>query len=938
MTNENPVQINATAPTSIWTKPVTVKWGDMFKALAKGGSSLFFGSYGAAAGSVADIVAALGLEGKKPETLAWLLVQRALFETLKTLSDENEGIWTNAANDGTREQIAAELDETLKTVEISIGPDFFNQPRTLEALRVIQPPFIEWLKALGLSARQAQSVCERLPAYFVLKLHEEWGKNTAVYAPLKEALDTPFTRAAQREAAWQLHTAQLQKAIEEPVFWEAFSLQQVYVPLRAYFETRVKKTKDHHFAEHSRSVPTQEEVTHTLVDLASELNQWLEKGDPRDAIRVVSGGPGSGKSSFAKMFAASQAAKRSFRVLFVPLHRIDFSKPLDEALGEWVSLQFKLTESPLDPNVLDRLLIIFDGLDEIEKAGEVGLEVAKQFVADIAGTVGRFNHSGEIRLQVLITGRDLAVQANSGEFKKDGQVLQVLPYLVSRKVREDKEFVDTKGDIETDQRSIWWRKYGQSGGYGYTTLPEKLNIQELEEITTQPLLNYLVAFSYTQKQIDFSKEVNHNTIYEGLLSAIYKRVWADKKNLLLKGISQTQFIYFLEEVAVTAWHGEGRTTTYMKVEDRCKDTGLSELFGQLDTMKKTIARLLLAFYVRETSSENKCLEFTHKSFGEYLTARRIVRAVGDLHEALEHRRTKYTGGYTEPEALLQWAKLCGPKPIDGYLLEFVRCEIRLKDEKTVSDWRETFCRLFNTMLRGGMPMEQLGLTFKEQCRQAKNAEESLLIVAHLCADQTQTQLKIKWPKETDCRDWLAWIQNQMDGVEIRQIRDCIRWLDFSNLSLRQANLYKINLYGASLEGADLVRANLEQAYLVTTNLFRAGLADATLRRANLIRANLNRANLVRANLEGAYLQKALLQKAHLEDANLFMANLKGANLEDANLERATWVDGRYCAEGSIGKCVDQDGNVFWSPEMDNDNTPDNNPNEINQNEEQPDES
>lgn len=60
-------------------------------------------------------------------------------------------------------------------------------------------------------------------------------------------------------------------------------------------------------------------------------------------------------------------------------------------------------------------------------------------------------------------------------------------------------------------------------------------------------------------------------------------------------------------------------------------------------------------------------------------------------------------------------------------------------------------------------------------------------------------------------------------------------------------------------------------------------------------------------LVGADLREANLKDARLSGANLSYANLKGARLDgavlnDAKLAGATWVDGRVCADDSVGSC------------------------------------
>lgn len=62
------------------------------------------------------------------------------------------------------------------------------------------------------------------------------------------------------------------------------------------------------------------------------------------------------------------------------------------------------------------------------------------------------------------------------------------------------------------------------------------------------------------------------------------------------------------------------------------------------------------------------------------------------------------------------------------------------------------------------------------------------------------------------------------------------------------------------------------------------------------------AELEKVNFQNADLSFASFKNADLEDANLKGAKIEGANFANAELEFATWVDGRVCAEGSLGGC------------------------------------
>jgi len=116
--------------------------------------------------------------------------------------------------------------------------------------------------------------------------------------------------------------------------------------------------------------------------------------------------------------------------------------------------------------------------------------------------------------------------------------------------------------------------------------------------------------------------------------------------------------------------------------------------------------------------------------------------------------------------------------------------------------------------------------------------------------------------------------------------------DMPGRSLSRVDLSRANLSGTKLTGADLGAAQLR-----ATDLSYASLEDA-----DLSGANLRTANLKGALLSGANLSLSDLRDADFGHASLQGANLSGANLNGTKLSRATWVDGRVCADGSVGEC------------------------------------
>ena len=97
------------------------------------------------------------------------------------------------------------------------------------------------------------------------------------------------------------------------------------------------------------------------------------------------------------------------------------------AVGEFIRYDQYLKDNPLAPeNDGLRLLVIFDGLDELAMQGKLAKETAQSFVREVKDKVNRFNFRGT-RLQIIITGREVVVQES---FPDPHQIFHTMPYFV----------------------------------------------------------------------------------------------------------------------------------------------------------------------------------------------------------------------------------------------------------------------------------------------------------------------------------------------------------------------------------------------------------------------------------------------------------------------------------------------------------------------------
>lgn len=910
-------------PVSFWNRPLKADFPKLFAGFGGAIGGYVSGRWDSGIKSALEAITAVTIP-KVPAQIAW----RLIFISLARASDAliTEAVEFDLFNTDDQhcaakaERIAAGFEE----ITIALEPDFFQHPGKLSLLKPFGETFRQWLAAWGIEEARADAIRGRLASYFVFELRREWRKNPSAYEPLAAALATPFDAACEKERSWLEYAASLQHEISKPMFDESFSLDDIYIPLRgAYYKQLRPKRR-------ARKAPEEEkdpESEHTMVDLHDHLLHWAKSCTSEDALRVLSGGPGSGKSSFCKIFAARNAdalRAEGITTVFISLHHFEPGDDLVAAIKRHlVEGTRQLAYNPLDKDELASrsVLLICDGLDELSQQGYVGARVASEFVRGLTTTLSRLNNDRDTRIRAIITGREIVISSNKAEFHGE-RLLEVIPFCPPH---EDNPHWPKHGDKEllsADQRDLWWRTYGTLTGRGYVEIPKELATPQLREITAQPLLNYLVSLAWERRSDDtgirFDDDTSLNDIYEDLIRAVHERAYEpsrgkNRQHSAIQDLKLSDFFLLLEEIALSAWHGDGRKTTITEIHKHLESGGLLDLVEKLGAVesgaRSGITKLLVAFFFRESevkgAATDDTFEFTHKSFGEYLSARRLVRLMAGIVEERQRKTDNPTKGWDIPEALDQWASVTGPTRIDPYLFKFFTREIarQLHDRATDAlQWRDIFARLFHHVVLHGTPMRNVPTADFLTLRQwAGHAEESLLAAYHGCLAIAGAEANgPAWPEDRldAIGTWLHRIRGQRsddmtDSIPVGLLalqRLYLVQVFWGNQDLDGADLDGANLNGATLEGATLIGASLAGASLIGATLYRAALDTAFLEGADLDEALLYAASLYGSTLDGARLVGADLDRAEISEASLLFATLDGANLHRANLHRAN-LDG-----------------------------------------------
>lgn len=870
--------ITARRPLSIWHRDLGIGLKDFLLAAVSGAGNVYGATHGVpgcaekAGLDFAKAIAAIHLKGD-PQGLAWSLIWKSLVSAASQLITEHKDLiptdWSPVALDATLQAL-----EFRDDTEIALPPTLFDDPSKLDIVNPSVNAFKQVLRTLGFSEAQASNISGRLPSYFVFCLAAEWRTNPTLYSSLKEALATPFDLAAERELAWYHYNAFLRKLVDESVLGDTFGLSQVYVPLRGGFIADGEADNqqlDASAATRARSL--------TVVDLGQHLRGWLESSDREQAVKILCGGPGCGKSTFAKIFAAAISVEFRIRVLYIPLHLFNVQADLSEALKKFILDRRILPTDTLDFS--DRLLLIFDGLDELAEQGKVAKEVAQKFVSALNESLRSANYlsADRLRWHALLTGRDVAIQEIQNVFRKPGQILHVLPYYITEEeaIRNFRvTSVTQKALLERDDRPVWWKKYGIVSGKGYSTLPAELDKADLTDITAQPLLNYLLALSLGRGKVRFGVHVNLNNVYADLIDAVYERGYeGNRPHLSTSIVSKAQFFHLLEEIALATWHGNGRTTTIQEIQDHCTLGGLGALLiAFTEGIEAGVTRLLTAFYFRIADTESasdKTFEFTHKSFGEYLTARRVLRQVRTTCVENQRKLGSYITGWDHQECLRNWAEVMGPTQIDRYLFKFLRNEFALVKVKEAAEWQSLFVSLIDFFLRSDFPMDQVQrlLSFKDKKRCSSNASSALIIMVGLCSSRTMKMSHVSWPNDYSASKWLR------EVLQLGFRDDDMVCQSLHHLDLRGQHLGGLNLFGSDLRGSNLDNTMLTASVLAHADAREASFVGSKMYSTILEGAKLERADLSRSYIVMAQVSGAKFDYAKMDDSVVQLLALDG---------------------------------------------------------------
>ncbi len=836
----------ATKPIGLLNKTIGFDFKSLFISLSSGTIALLTLNKPEVLKSAISIINSIKFKSK-PEVLIYSLIVNSIQNSILDIVDENSGKFCSEFTTIEKfneykeyQDLIEEIQESIDSQQLEIGIDFFDNPTNINIFKPLGNIIKKWFKLFGLSNLEAEFSAQKLKSYYIFSLNDNWRNNSEDYQIIFEKLITPFSNITKIELEWRAYHSYLIKQIDQPVFDEHFGIQDIFISTPGYIERKKKKEETLYIERH-------------VIQVFDTLKKWLNQTkEEEDCIKVISGGPGSGKSTLAKMFSALIAKENALKVLYIPLQHLNIKEDLTISLGDYLHESNFFLHNPLEEihKNSTQLLIIFDGLDELSKQGKHAFELAKEFIHEIQRKIANINRV-KLKLFVLLTGRELSIQNQSSLFRRPNQIIHLLPYYVA-----DKDLYVDKGKLlKPDLRNDWWSKYGELKGLKYSGFPKELINPNLDDITAQPLLNYLVALTYERNIVKFSENTNLNEIYGDLIKAVFDRQYEKKQHKVITelSINENSFFRILEEIAISAWHsGDIRTTTILEINKHIKHNNLDVLFKEFQLgVQAGISRLLTAFYFRQKgvdNDQNKTFEFTHKSFGEYLAARRIVNFMLLQNKKIVAYDLDPDDGVDRKEALKKIIETLGVMPIDNYLFSFLQNEIKLLPKKETEQLQQTLISLVEFVIHKGMPVELLSPRpnfEKEQCYY-RNTLLFLFLMLKISSDCTKIRSTINWSTDSTLAEFFG-IMRPMKPPKVDRKEQA------SNKSQRHENLRSLfnicftymeinncHLSSTDLTYSDFSNSKLSNVVLAGCDLFGSNFGNTEIIDSNFYRANLQR--------------------------------------------------------------------------------------------------
>ncbi|WP_081504222.1 pentapeptide repeat-containing protein [Sphingomonas sp. PAMC 26621] len=834
---------------------VKVDWASFATNLADVAAQGFITAFGidGISGGISALINVLGSvkseddAGENAWRLFWLSFAWSLDELRSTSAIDDERL---------RRVVKDSLDAARVRTDAGsedVPVSFLTRPTSLPIYKIVRDEFVARRSEFRLTPNEtAPELSARFDSAFSRAVSEIWIKKPDSFKALASLIQIPGDQAAAFEDQWAAYRNKLIHDFEvKPMFGQEdgrVSLSQSYIPLRCQWRDKVDDPAA--FVEHK----------YHFDYLDSVLINWVDDDtgniDSQEEVKLVGGGPGSGKSTSLRHLARVLADRPDVRPLLIPLQHLDLEGSLRDAINNYFTSRTRgaFTMPPLSRNAVEdgpKLVLLFDGLDEIARPGEGADEVANLFVSKLNLLQSAIQGDAAFSPKIVVTGRLPSFQAARRFRGASGHsAVEVVGYAPCSS-HGNSDYLEI---TSRDQRPIWWQKFAPSAGLN-SDIPLALSDQRLNDVTNEPLLCYLLVLSGFAIDDWEAAAENRNLIYQRLINEVWARGWGDANKPRDrqgpgKHLTKVSFNDLMETIALSAWlGGDTRVATEDSFHSTLKITHAEEAWAEFKgDGGEDVANLAMNFYLKSSEGTARGFEFTHKSFGDYLAARAILRMSKEV--------MGFVPRYTD-QALQLWMNGTGSGTLTTEILNYMRDEVRLEASDLVNGlprirqlYEKSQALAITVIDEGFLPHSVASKNWRAAARMQKNAEVMLWAVLHSCIAKLHGEPGI------------ALIDVGFDKSRLR----------FKNFLLR---------IGAGDDRSPPIGQCLSYILADKADVFALDLSEFDFSFGSFRGANFNGCHLMSTNLSKCDLEKAMFQRASLDKCIFEYANIEKANFIDS---------------------------------------------------------
>ena len=786
---------------------------------------------------------------------AWSLFSLAIGWSFDTILQRKS--IDKSALDGLFKEIIEVIRQEAVNKTAYLEPNFFTNPSGNDLFIKVRNHIVKNRKILRpLTSDSENGIIARLNATFNRGVLEISTRRPDLYNSVHQNLSIS-SAAVICHLDWQHYKSTVVADFEcAALFGQTdtrITASQLFVPLRCHYSITKKAAKGR-----------DEDREFHYEWLHSMLSAWVDAED--DPIRLIGGGPGSGKSTTLRSFAAEMSKSDDNLVIFISLQHVNLDADLRTSIGRLIKdrtagfIQIDPLSAPALSGI-SKIIFVFDGLDEIAKPGTAADAVAQTFVHKLNQLLSS-SHSRPTSpvIKVLVSGRMPAFQAAK-------QYLDITDKAALEVIGFSPITSSSNPILRVDQRLEWWSQYADLFSRP-ASAPPRMTSNDWASLTHEPLLCYLLALSGHLEHEDDSVVIYLNDIYESLINQIWIRGWGDRpsggnRQGPGKSLTQDDFNYLMETVALAAWRGgDTRVASDSEFRSSLKLTRREDSWDRFERANgPDTANLAMNFYLKSPEDSNRGFEFTHKSFGDYLAARCLWQTALEI--------SKY-GTRRIDHALSDWFKITNKCVFTGEIATFLFGEARRThasiepNVELIGNIKQLFEHIAAIAMSEGFPAE------------ATSAEGTSAVIDEHLRSEVAT-----WAIISACF-------RSMRHCGITSPVDMTKYIEkprlddfFHRIAARSGTIHE-NVAVKFLSGIVI-----HSQSLFGINLFGADLSYSDLRNCNFSWGSFDNCDFYSSNLEQSRFLRSRIEECNFKNANLHHVSFGGAAIHDTNLITGT---------------------------------------------------